>query len=202
MEEKETNIKIIEPQYQHIKYEEPVEFSSKHRRVKILLVYLGGLITGIILTILCPYVIEKITEQKIKSPQEEVPVDSITVVTVADETESGPYTNNMDNMYEYARREKMKEAQNEKTGEIINEKSFRVFQVQIRGNEALVMGKDSYGDYYGIVYFLVGGSDTEFYDEQIIKVPKGKVVRRIGTYRYFNRDNNYKAVPKIKIVDK
>ena len=92
-------------------------------------------------------------------------------------------------------------------GEIINEKTFKVFQVYTNF-ASLVRGKS--GDYYyGAIYLLVRDKSTmftepgfEFYDDQIIKVPKGKVVRMFGTYKYTTRDGQYKTVPRIMIVDK
>ena len=94
-------------------------------------------------------------------------------------------------------------------GEIIKEKSFQVFQVYTP-HAALVSGKSEGGGYYGITYLLVrdkyyyllNNHDSEFYDEQIVKVPKGKVVRMFGTYSYTTRDGRYKTVPRIMIVDK
>ena len=92
-------------------------------------------------------------------------------------------------------------------GEIINEKSFQVFEVYTP-HAALVRGKTDSGGYYGIVYLLVRdkyyyfvNQNSEFYDEQIVKVPKGKVVRMFGTYSYTTRDGRRKTVPRIMIVD-
>lgn len=93
-------------------------------------------------------------------------------------------------------------------GEIINEKTFKVFEVYTPC-AALVRGKSEGGGYYGIIYLLVREKNyyvsnqvSEFYDEQIVKVPKGKVVRMFGTYSYTTRDGRHKTVPRIMIVDK
>lgn len=93
-------------------------------------------------------------------------------------------------------------------GEIINEKSFQVFQV-ISPVAALVNGKTEYGSYNGVTYLLITADDVRYsylepklYDEKIIDVPKGKVARMFGTYQYTTRDGRFKTVPKIKIVDK
>ena len=87
---------------------------------------------------------------------------------------------------------------NAKPGKIINETSFKVFEVS--GYSA---------GYYGTIYLLVMdknelllGKASEFYDDQIVKVPKGKVVRMFGTYNYTTRDGRFKTVPRIMIVDK
>ncbi len=87
-------------------------------------------------------------------------------------------------------------------GEIINEESFEVFDVWDRST-ALVHGKSDYGSYSGIVYVIVQDDvKNPYYDRQIIKVPKGKVVRMFGTHRYETNNGNYKTVPIIKIIDK
>lgn len=96
----------------------------------------------------------------------------------------------------------------EEAGEIINEKSFKVFQVY---NQivALVHGKDEYGYYNGTVYLLeqsaldVGQKRaTPFYDDLIIKVQKGQEVRMFGTHTYTTRSGNSKTVPVIRIMNK
>ena len=87
-----------------------------------------------------------------------------------------------------------------KTGDIIKEKSFKVFQV-LMDHQALVYGKNEYGSYLGTVYFLLGESGTTFYDDEIIEVPSNKTVRMNGTYRYTTSSGVYKTVPKIRIMD-
>lgn len=87
-----------------------------------------------------------------------------------------------------------------KNGKLINERSFKVFHVLFDG-QALVYGKDEYGYYNGVVYLLIDKEDSEMYDDQIIKVPKGKIVKRHGTYQYTTRNGRDKTVPKIMIMD-
>lgn len=88
-------------------------------------------------------------------------------------------------------------------GEIIKEESFQVLQV-LEDNAALVQGKDEIGGsfYMGKVYLLIGQEGTTFYDEQIVDVPQGSVVRMNGTYKYPTRDGFDKTVPRIMIMDK
>lgn len=87
-----------------------------------------------------------------------------------------------------------------KTGEIVNEKSFKVIDV-LMDHQALVIGKDDYGFYNGIVYFLIGEEGTTFYDDQIINVANNQSVRMNGTYRYVTTNGNQKTVPRIKILN-
>ena len=88
----------------------------------------------------------------------------------------------------------------QKHGKQISEKSFKVFQV-LRNGQALVYGKDEYGYYGGVIYLLIDRSDSDMYDDQIIKVPKGKIVKMNGTYRYTTRNGIEKTVPQIMILE-
>ncbi|MBO7581818.1 MAG: hypothetical protein J6T38_09935 [Bacteroidaceae bacterium] len=85
-------------------------------------------------------------------------------------------------------------------GEIIHEKSFQIFQV-LEDNVALVNGREN-GLYIGPVYLLIGKEGTTFYDEQIVKVPEGGVVRMNGTFQYETKNGMDKTVPKIMIMEK
>ena len=87
-------------------------------------------------------------------------------------------------------------------GELVNEKSFKVLQAyQYLG--ALVYGKDEYGYYSGMLYYLdISGTDMTLYDDKIIKVSKGQEVRLLGVHKYTTREGVYKTVPVIRIVYK
>lgn len=88
-------------------------------------------------------------------------------------------------------------------GETVNEESFGVFQV-IEENAALVRGKGTFGGelHIGIVYLLINDEGKYYYDDEIIKVPNGKIVRQMGVYRYLTKDEFEKTVPIVKIVNK
>lgn len=86
-------------------------------------------------------------------------------------------------------------------GEVIKESSFQVFQV-LADNAALVHGKQtSENMYMGTIYVIVHDDGKLYYDNQIVKVPKGKVVRMMGTYTYTTPKGMEKTVPIIKIMD-
>lgn len=88
-------------------------------------------------------------------------------------------------------------------GEVIHENSLKVFQVIDGGNTALTMGKDDYFDIYdGPVYLIVNDEGKYYYDDEIINVPKGKVVRQVGIYKYKTRNDTEKTVPIVKIMNK
>lgn len=86
-------------------------------------------------------------------------------------------------------------------GEVIDEPSFKVFQV-LSSAEALVIGKgDGHSAYLGAIYLFVD-PEGNFYDDQIIKAPKGMEVRRVGTVRYVTKNESTKTVPVIQIMEK
>ena len=87
-------------------------------------------------------------------------------------------------------------------GEIIEGKSFKVFQV-LADHAALVNGKSSHSDaYIGPVYLIVNDEDKYYYDDEIVKIPNDKVLRQIGIYRYLTNRDIVKTVPIIEIMDK
>lgn len=54
----------------------------------------------------------------------------------------------------------------------------------------------------GMLVLLIGDEGTYFYDDQIVEVPKGKTARHIGTYQYETKAEFQKTVPVVKILDK
>ena len=83
----------------------------------------------------------------------------------------------------------------EKPGDVIEVSSFKVFQV-IDDNAALV-----WGPFHSAVYALTNKEGKYYYDDEIIEVPEGKVVRQIGLFRYETQDKTEKTVPIIRIMD-
>lgn len=57
-------------------------------------------------------------------------------------------------------------------------------------------------NYYGTLVLLIGDKNTHFYDDQIVKVKSGQVALHIGTYQYETKLEMHKTVPVIKISDK
>ena len=90
----------------------------------------------------------------------------------------------------------------DKPGDVLEVKSFKVFQV-LGDNSALVHGKENNYNYYGgAVYLLTNDEGKYYYDDEIVDVPKGKIVRQFGIYQYQTRSEFGKTVPIIRIVDK
>ena len=85
----------------------------------------------------------------------------------------------------------------ESPGDVIQEKTFEVFQV-LDESSALVNGRSN----YGVVYLLVNEDGKFYYDDEIINVPNNKVVRQVGIYRYETNRSTIKTVPIIQIFNK
>lgn len=90
----------------------------------------------------------------------------------------------------------------DKPGEVIESPSFEVFQV-IDESVALVHGKgNSYSFHTGAVYVLTNDEGKLYYDDEIVKVPEGKVARQVGIFKYRTPADFEKTVPIIKIMNK
>lgn len=142
--------------------------------MKKLLIYLAGVVTGIVLTFIVAIIFNKTygdgkTESKTETVTEIEDNDGITMF--------------------------------KEPGDIINGKSFKVFQVLEQG-AALVNGASDYDMYLGPVYLLINKDGKYYYDEEIVNVSKGKVVRQMGIFQYVARNEMTKTVPIIMIMDK
>ena len=56
--------------------------------------------------------------------------------------------------------------------------------------------------YLGKVYLVVNNDGKYYYDDEILKVKEGKVFRQVGIYRYPTRNEDVKTVPIIMLMDK
>lgn len=76
---------------------------------------------------------------------------------------------------------------------------FEVFQVLGDGALARCENRE-YGisTYTGPIVYLASDGQTQYYDDQVICVPKGKKAMQVGTYRYQSKMGD-KTVPVIKI---
>ena len=140
--------------------------------MKKWLIFLCGTVTGIVLTILLAVVVNSLREGK-----EEI-VDSSELVekpTLKDDIKLF-----------------------DEPGDIIKENSLKVFQV-LTDHTALVRNINSY---IGTVYLITNKDNKYYYDTQEIDIPKNKVIRQIGIYRYPTQNDIIKTVPIIMIMDK
>ena len=83
----------------------------------------------------------------------------------------------------------------EQPGECLVTQGLHVLQA-LDGNYALAL------EYSNNLLVLVTNDDGEYYyDQQYIKVPKGKYMRQIGIYRYQTKSEDWKTVPIVKLMD-
>ncbi|MBR1688537.1 MAG: hypothetical protein IJ710_08430 [Prevotella sp.] len=93
----------------------------------------------------------------------------------------------------------------EKPGDVIEVKAFQVFQVL--GEDAALVKGQTYEDldleiFTGAIYLLTNEDGKYYYDDEIVKVPDGKVARQVGIYQYQTKSNFGKTVPIIQIMNK
>lgn len=85
----------------------------------------------------------------------------------------------------------------------INSYSFEVLQVLPNGNAlAYTEDPDRRDSYTGPVVLLLADESSHYYDEQIVKVPKGKSARQVGTYQYETNGGMHRTVPVVRIMSK
>ena len=78
---------------------------------------------------------------------------------------------------------------------------FRVFEVLPNGC-ALAKGKEDVDLYMGITVLFLPLRNGSYYDEQIIKVPKGQCARQAGVFKYENNMGMSKTVPVVRFYPK
>lgn len=92
----------------------------------------------------------------------------------------------------------------EKPQQVIEADEIEVFQVLPDGS-ALAQVEYTYEgnkDNMGMVVMLLAKSEGSYFDSQSIKIPKGKCMKQIGTYKYMTRQDVEKTVPVVEIYDK
>lgn len=95
----------------------------------------------------------------------------------------------------------------DKPGDVIEAKTFKVFQV-LSENAALVNEQSDIDlemdmkTFTGALYLLTNEDGKYYYDDEIIKVPEGKVARIVGIFQYQTNSDFGKTVPIIRIMNK
>ena len=89
-------------------------------------------------------------------------------------------------------------------GDCVGTYKFEIFQVIEKGHAlANKMESTRWGDQAtGLIVLFLADENSAYYDDQIIRIPKGKCAIQIGTYRYTTRLEDQKTVPIVKIMDK
>lgn len=85
-------------------------------------------------------------------------------------------------------------------------REFRVMQVLDDGSALATATTFGFGEpedirYFGTVVLFPPKEGTSYYDDQRIRVPKGKVLKQIGTFRYESRQEDVKTVPIVDFFD-
>lgn len=124
------------------------------QKTKSILIYFGGIVTGIILMFLLAFIVNATSNRFNEG------------VALFD-----------------------------KPGQVISFPEFYVIQVDEEGN-AIAQGN------IGTVVLFQAKDGKSFYDGQMIKVPAGKIVRQIGTYRYENTERMIKTIPIVDFFNK
>ncbi len=80
---------------------------------------------------------------------------------------------------------------------------YQVLPIVTALAESSEKDKVKYSFEYGDpIVLLLAAENSAYYDDQVIKVPAGKVVRQVGTYRYETQNDFVKSVPIINFLDK
>ena len=142
-------------------------------RNKSILIFVAGIITGFILTILLALILQpRNTDENLQlfeKPTQEIKANSFRVMQVLPDGSALAMVDNISSML----------------------------------NNSLSSTADNSVENGTIVLFLNNNnSNTNYYDEQIITRPSGKHFRQIGIYRYITKQEMMKTVPVIAIFDK
>ncbi|MDE6569543.1 MAG: hypothetical protein K2K43_02850 [Alistipes sp.] len=94
----------------------------------------------------------------------------------------------------------------EHPGECLSISNFEVMQVV--GNDCALAHEvewDSFLQRYktkDLLVLIMNDNGEYYYDEQIIKVPKGKCMRQVGIYKYQAKSGIEKTVPIVMLMNK
>ena len=88
----------------------------------------------------------------------------------------------------------------DKPGECVSRKNFKIKEVLESGDAiALEIKEVIYGSVFtsDLEVLILAQDDSNFYDNQIVKAPKGKCARQIGNYKYQQQYGDTKVIPII-----
>ncbi len=82
--------------------------------------------------------------------------------------------------------------------------SFRIVQVLPNGNALAFSESELFKDvaHTGPVVLLLSDESSHYYDDQIVRVPKGKRAFQMGVYQYETNEGMHKTVPVVRIMSK
>lgn len=88
----------------------------------------------------------------------------------------------------------------DKPGECVSRKNFKVKEVLESGDAIALEVKEVFDGYVftsDLEVLILAQDDSNFYDNQIVKAPKGKCARQIGNYKYQQQYGDTKVIPII-----
>ena len=86
---------------------------------------------------------------------------------------------------------------------VIDSYSFQVMQVLSDGAALAASENPSWRESYtGPTVLLLSDGNGHYYDEQVVKVPKGKRACQVGVFDYESRGLGHKTVPAVKFLSK
>ena len=91
----------------------------------------------------------------------------------------------------------------EEPGDVLPYKSFEVLQVLYNGN-ALMHASEFTNETRFIncpIVYVFSPKTGGYYDEQVIRLPKDKDLRIVGTYHYNTKSGDSKTVPVVALYD-
>lgn len=84
----------------------------------------------------------------------------------------------------------------EQEGSCITSSSIKIFQTLDEQDKALA----EFGSFPNLTMVLLTNDENQaYYDNLVIKIPKGKCAKQIGTYQYMTAQNIQRTVPVVKI---
>ena len=88
----------------------------------------------------------------------------------------------------------------DKPGECVSRKNFKIKEVLESGDAiALEIKEVIYGSVFtsDLEVLILAQDDSNFYDNQIVKAPKGKCARQIGNYKYQQQYGGTRGIPRV-----
>lgn len=84
----------------------------------------------------------------------------------------------------------------EQEGSCVTSASLKVFQTLGEQDKALA----EFGSFPNTTMVLLTNDENQaYYDDLVVKIPKGRCAKQIGTYQYMTAQNIQKTVPVVKI---
>lgn len=87
-------------------------------------------------------------------------------------------------------------------GEMQTAKVYRIMQTLDDTHALAIDSDDVFSVLSGKCVYLIGDIDSHFYDDMEISASGNKRFYQVGTYRYMTKEEIWKTVPAVKLLDK